>query len=75
MVEMDDMAGKIFALLKGNNFQIKIFDGEGAETTDPKTGRRFFVADPNIMVTINEHALVIPAKASSPAAITITCEV
>ena len=54
MVEMDDMAGKIFALLKGNNFQIKIFDGEGAETTDPKTGRRFFVADPNIMVTINE---------------------
>jgi hypothetical protein len=54
MVEMDDMAGKIFALLKGNNFQIKIFDGEGAETTDPKTGRRFFVVDPNIMVTINE---------------------
>ena len=52
--KIDDIAGKIFALLKGNNFQIIIFDNEGAETTDPKTGRRFFVAEPNIMVTINE---------------------
>lgn len=54
MVEMDDLADKVFALLKGNGLQVKIFDEAGAETTDPETGRRFFVAEPNIMITINE---------------------
>lgn len=54
MVEMDTLAGKVFALLKGNGLQIKIFDDEGSETTDPTVGRRFFVASPNIMVTIDE---------------------
>lgn len=53
---MDDLAGKIFALLKGNGLQIKIFDDAGAETTDPNVGRRFFIADPNIMVTIDDES-------------------
>jgi len=53
---MDTLAGKIFSLLKGNGLQIKIFDEEGAETTDPSIGRRFFVANPNIMVTIDEDS-------------------
>jgi hypothetical protein len=56
MVELDALAGKVFALLKGNGLQIKIFDDAGAETTDPNTGRRFFIADPNIMVTIDEDS-------------------
>src|ERR1035437_9182967 len=56
MVEMDDLAGKVFALLKGNGLQVKIFDEAGAETTDPNTGRRFFISDPNIMVTIDEES-------------------
>lgn len=55
MVEMDALAGKVFSLLKGNGLQIKIYDVEGAETTDPNTGRRFFVSAPNIMVTIDEE--------------------
>lgn len=55
MVEMDTLAGKIFSLLKGNGLQIKIFDIDGAETTDPSLGRRFFVTKPNIMVTIDEE--------------------
>ena len=54
MVEKDALAEKIFSLLKGNGLQIKIFDVDGAETTDPAQGRRFFVASPNIMVTIDE---------------------
>jgi hypothetical protein len=56
MVELDDLAGKIFSLLKGNGLQIKIFDNEGAEVTDPNVGRRFFVVSPNIMVTIDEDS-------------------
>jgi len=55
MVEKDVLAEKIFALLKGNGLQIKIFDNDGAETTDPSLGRRFFVVSPNIMVTIDEE--------------------
>lgn len=54
MIEMDSLAGKIFSLLKGNGLQVKIYDDTGMETTDPNTGRRFFVANPNIMVTIDE---------------------
>lgn len=54
MVELNELAHKIFSLLKGNGFQIKIFDGEGAETTNPEEGRRFFIMSPNIMVTIDE---------------------
>ncbi|HEY6437997.1 MAG TPA: hypothetical protein VIY47_15510, partial [Ignavibacteriaceae bacterium] len=56
MVEKEVLAGKIFALLKGNGLQIKIFDAEGAETTDPNLGRRFFIMKPNLMVTINEDS-------------------
>ncbi len=56
MVELDDLAGKVFSLLKGNGLQIKIFDADGAETTDPTTGRRFFVVNPNIMVTIDDDS-------------------
>ena len=56
MVEVDDLAGRIFSLLKGNGLQIKIFDADGAETTDPNAGRRFFVVKPNIMVTIDDDS-------------------
>jgi hypothetical protein len=54
MVEVNDLAERVFSLLKGNGLQVKIFDNAGAETTDPTVGRRFFVVSPNIMVTIDE---------------------
>jgi len=55
MVEIETLANKIFALLKGNGLQIKIFDDIGSETTDPSTARRFFINEPNLMVTIDEE--------------------
>lgn len=54
MVELNELAHKVFSLLKGNGLQVKIFDVEGAESTNPEDGRRFFVMSPNIMVTIDE---------------------
>jgi len=59
MVELDSLAEKVFSLLKGNSLQIKIFDNNGNEVTDPVMGRRFFVVKPNLMVTINEDENVI----------------
>lgn len=56
MIEMDTLANKVFSLLKGNNLQIKIFDTEGTEVTDPTQGRRFFITKPNLMITINEDS-------------------
>jgi ribosomal protein L9 len=56
MSELESLASKIFSLLKGNGLQIKIFNSEGAETTNPSEGSRFFVLSPNIMVTINEDS-------------------
>lgn len=56
MIEKEELAGKIFSLLKGNGLKIKIFDETGTETTDPQAGRRFFVIKPNIMVTIDDDS-------------------
>ena len=52
-MDLEKLAEKIFALLKGNGLKIKIYDPTGTETTDPAAGVRFFAADPNILVTIN----------------------
>ena len=54
MTDTADLSNKVFSLLKGNGLKIKIFDEKGAETTNPDTGKRFFVTNPNIMVTIND---------------------
>lgn len=54
MVELNTLANKVFSLLKGNGLKIKIFDVDGNEVTDPSMGRRFFVTNPNLMVTISE---------------------
>lgn len=56
MAELDTIAEKVFSLLKGNGLKIKIFDVDGNEVTDPSTGRRFFINNPNIMVTIDEES-------------------
>lgn len=56
MVEMNTLAGKIFSLLKGNGLQLKIFNAAGDEITNPAESRRFFVSNPNIMVTIDEDS-------------------
>ena len=54
MTDTAELSNKVFSLLKGNELKIKIFDKKGAETTNPNAGKRFFVTNPNIMVTIND---------------------
>jgi len=53
-MQSEQLADKVFSLLKGNGFQIKIFDQGGNETANPSEGRRFFISDPNFMITIDE---------------------
>lgn len=53
MTDIDTLAEKLFAFLKGHGLKIKIFDETGFETVNPSSGRRFFIIHPNIMITIN----------------------
>lgn len=54
MADLDKLSTKIFSLLKGNGLKIKIYDIDGNEIVDPSFGRRFFITNPNIMITIDE---------------------
>lgn len=67
MMEIESLAGKVFSLLKGNGLKIKIYDEDGNETTDPNIGRRFFVMNPNIMVTIDEQGKTLEFSKGSSA--------
>lgn len=54
MVNVNTLAEKVFGILKGNNFQIRLYTIDGDETIDPEFARRFYVGEPAMMVTIDE---------------------
>ena len=66
-MQTEELASKLFALLKGNGLKIRIFDEDGNDTSDPEQGRRFFVTNPNIMVTIDETSNSIELSKGSGA--------
>lgn len=55
MSQFDDLAKKVLSLLQGNNLDVTMFDEIGSETPDPAKARRFFVLNPNLMITIAEN--------------------
>lgn len=54
MINVDILASKVFGLLKGNRYTIKMFTFDGEETLNPSEVRRFYIVDPMMMVTIND---------------------
>jgi len=54
MVDYDLLGEQVFAALDGQRLKITMFDINGAETSLPTKARRFFILDPNIMITIDE---------------------
>lgn len=54
MINFDRVSNKIFKILKGHGYQVKMFDTAGTETIDPDEARRFYVDEPNMMVTLDE---------------------
>lgn len=65
MVNVNTLAEKIFSLLKGNKFPVKMFTVDGVETVDPTDARRFFVPEPGMMVTIDEEQEEVELNKSS----------
>lgn len=53
MINFDTVAEKIFSIIKGQTFDIVMFSDSGKETADPKEARRFFVKEPNFMITLD----------------------
>jgi hypothetical protein len=55
MINYRKVAEKIFAIIKGQNHDVVMFTNDGQETSDPAEARRFFVREPNYMVTLDEE--------------------
>jgi hypothetical protein len=53
MIDYDKVAQRVMSLVQGAGHTPIMFDLEGSEVSEPVQARRFFVAEPNYMVTIN----------------------
>lgn len=54
MINYGTVAEKIFAIIKGHGFNLSMFTIDGMDTSEPEEGRRFYVKDPNFMITLDE---------------------
>ncbi len=55
MINYEKVASKIFAIIKGKQHEVVMFTNDGQETSVPDEARRFFVKEPNYMVTLDEE--------------------
>ena len=50
-VNYNTISEKIFAVLKGSGYNVKMYSaGEGMETPDPQEAKFFYVEQPNLMI-------------------------
>ena len=52
-ISVKSVADKVFNLLKGYGYEVDTFDKVGEVVGDPAEAIRFFVEDPNLLVTLN----------------------
>lgn len=55
-VNYSSVAEKVFKVLKGSGLNIQMFDAQdGKELSNPQQSRFFYIADPNLMVNLDEQ--------------------
>lgn len=55
-VNYSSVAEKVFKVLKGFGLPVKMFDSsDGNEIADPNTARFFFIAQPNMMINVDDQ--------------------
>ena len=55
-VNYNTISEKIFAVLKGSGYNVKMYSaGEGMETPDPQEAKFFYVEQPNLMIHIDDE--------------------
>jgi hemerythrin-like domain-containing protein len=52
-ISVKTVADKVYNLLKGMGYKTDVFNKEGESVGDPAEAIRFFVEDPNLLVTLN----------------------
>jgi hypothetical protein len=65
MINYERVAEKIFSTIKGHGHDLVMFTDEGMETSDAQEARRFFVKQPNYMVTLDGEARHIKINKNS----------
>lgn len=65
-MDTNSTSERIFKILKGNGYTIKSYDELGAEVIDPSKAERFFVANPNILVSITDDSIQLNKGSSTP---------
>lgn len=63
-MKIEKLADRVFKLLKGNGYGIQIFSEDGDETAIPSEGTRFFVKNPNLMVSVSEDEIQVNKNSS-----------
>ena len=54
MINYATVSNKIFKVLKGHGYRVKLYTEEGIDTIDPDEARWFFVKEPNMMVLLSD---------------------
>lgn len=54
MINWERLSERVFGIIRGAGFRLVMFDQQGQEVTNPQEARRFFVRDPNFMVSVNQ---------------------
>lgn len=66
MIDFNRVAKRIFNILKGHGYQLKVFTAVGDETIDPEEGRNFYIFEPTMMLTLDDsNGEIILNKPSS----------
>lgn len=54
MINWNKVSQRVFGIIRGAGHQLEMYDLEGNIVSDPIKARRFFVAKPNYMITVDE---------------------
>ncbi len=65
MINYERVAEKIFSIIKGHGHTLSMYKEDGMDTTDAAEARRFFVAKPNYMITLDEETNTIKINKNS----------
>jgi len=65
MINYERVAEKIFSIIKGHGHTLSMYKEDGMDTTDAAEARRFFVAKPNYMITLDEQTNTIKVNKNS----------
>ena len=63
---MDELSEELFNILKGANYKLRLFTGEGVKTLQPKEATRFYAYDQDLMVTLRKELESLKALYTHP---------